>query len=308
MKLLSLFFFILIKTYILSQGNLEFLNKNIPKRFETTNRLKFFNSLNCDSISSTNKFYNLTDFNLLTDKNGIGAKYLEEQAITDSLYYNGFLFSGLMKITNESKIKKIINYTDGPLNRIEYMFDSNQLLVNETHFRDGKNYFGRDWENGKIQCQNNDIQNGTTESFCISNGQFDFYSIDIKNNAFYFSKTYHFNSLEISSFRAFYSNYKICNEILEIDYYPGFLMSRYEYITKCSNNIVGKETTYFLNKKIKSEGNYIYPESSNFNARDKNNRVKFGTWKYYDLAGQIIKIVTYNDMGYEINCIGNCDQ
>jgi hypothetical protein len=307
-KLMFTVLFSLLNTLIFSQKYVELLKSQIPRRFETDEKLRYFRELECDSVNrtlcSSKNFNHLTDKNILSDKNGIGLKYLEDKALSDSVFYQGHLFVGLMKVIDDSGIKKIINYREGPLNRVEYDYDSNGSLSFEYHYLMGKEYINRWWENGKIRCQTiSPLINGTFESYCINaDRNFTFYSTVVKTDTSIFNKRYTFFNGEIETFKTSYSNLG-CTEILEVNYSAGFVMSRSEYILDCKFEIYSFETNYYL-RKIQSTGQYIYPATNRM--YEKTNRTKIGEWKYYDFNNIITKIISYDENGIEIGCKGDC--
>jgi hypothetical protein len=299
-----------ITTLIFSQKHVELLKSQIPKRFETYDRLRYFKSLKCDSVvgnfCSSKKFNHIVDKNRLSDKNGICVKYLDDKVLADSLYGYGVLFGGLMKEMGDSCIKRIIDYTNGPLNRIDYLYDLSGELIMETQYFKGKEYISRVWRNGKIHCQSiAPLFNGTFESFCFNeDGYFLFYAIIEKNDTSFTYKKYSYSSIEIESFLISYQDIG-CTEILEVNFYPGFVISRSEYIQDCIFEINSFEANYYYSLGLKSTGQFSYPSKNIL--REKSDRTKTGEWKYYDLDNMVKKIVKYDEKGIEIECKGDCN-
>lgn len=310
-KLIITILFSLLNAFIFSQGYLELLKSQIPLRFETDERWHYFRELACDSVvgsfCSSKTFNHITDKNKLSNKIGIGLKYLDDKTFSDSVFYQGILFAGLMKVVDESGIKKIIDYSEGPLNRVEYDYDSSGALIFETHYHKGKEYISRFWQNGKISSQNVSPLikiNGTFESFGIdTNRCFTSYSMVVRNDTAILNKFYTFENSDIKTFKISYQNLG-CTEILEVNYSPGFAISRSEYIMDCIFETYSFETNYYL-RKIQSTGRYIYPATNKMH--EKTNRTKIGEWKYYDFNNIIKKVVTYNENGVEIGCKGECN-
>lgn len=311
MKILMLsVLFSVFNNLVFSQDHVDFLKSQTPERFELYDKLKYFQSLNCDSLvgsfCTSKSFDHLTDKNVLTDRNNIGLKYLSDDALADSVYYKGLLCVGLVKVIDNYGIRKIINYNNGPLNRIVYEYDSQGLLKYETHYLNGELYIEREFGNGKLICQwVMPLIFGTFESFCIEDGNFTNYTIFVQNDTLFLSKKYDFTGPEIKKFKISYTGKIGCKEILEVDYFPGFVVSRSEYITDCGVQVNSFEANYFLNRKVQSSGRYIYPIT---NVKyEKTNRTKIGEWKFYDLNSVVKKIVRYDDNGDFIDCKGECD-
>jgi antitoxin component YwqK of YwqJK toxin-antitoxin module len=291
----------------------EFLVSQIPDRYETDERWRYLRELSCDSVvgsfCSSKTFNHITDKNKLSNKIGIGLKYLDDKTFSDSIFYQGILFAGLMKVIDESGIKKIIDYSEGPLNRVEYDYDSSGALLFETRYHKGKEYISRFWQNGKISSQNVSPLikiNGTSESFGIdANRCFTWYSMVVRNDTSILNKLYTYSNVDIETFKISLNDLQGCNEIFEVNYHPGFVISRSEYITDCIIEIYSYETNFHLNRKIQSTGQYVYPATNRMH--EKTNRTKIGEWKYYDLNNIIKKIITYDENGVEIECKGECN-
>jgi antitoxin component YwqK of YwqJK toxin-antitoxin module len=300
-----------LSTFSYSQKHLELLKRQLPIKDELKDRVLQLQLFNCDSLPenfcSSRSFNHLTDKNKLTDKNGIGLKYLNNDALKDSIFFEGYLFGGLMKIVADSKISTIIDYRKGPQNRVQYDYDSNGDLINEVHYINGKEIISRFWEKGEIFCQNiNPIINGTFESFCFDDNRFfTYYLIVETNDTSTLVKKYNFNKGEIESFKTSYRENYGCTEIFEINYFPDFSISRNEYILDCVFDVNSFEANYYPNQNILSKGRYIYPTADI--KREKSKRTKVGEWKFYDSNNLVKKLVTYDKNGVEIDCKGECD-
>ena len=299
-------------TFSFSQKHLEILKKQIPLKNELKDRLLYLQLFNCDSLPenfcSSKSFNHITDKNNLSDKNGIGLKYLSDEALKDTIFFQEYIFGGLMKIVNDSNISTIIDYRKGSQNRVEYVYHTNGDLINEVHYLKGRQFISRNWDKGEIWCQNIDpIINGTSESFCFDNNRlFTFYCLDEKNDSSLLSKKYNFNKGNIESFKTSYRKYKGdygCTETFEINYFPNFNISRTEYILNCTFDIISFEANYDQEQNIQSSGRYIYPVSW---IPEKSKRTKIGEWKFYDSNNLVRKLVTYDENGIEIECKGEC--
>ena len=212
-----------------------------------------------------------------------------------------------MKEIGEYGITRIIDYREGPLNRIVYDYDSNGYLTNETHYWKGKEYMTRWWENNKISCQSvAPVKNGSSESFCFTEDRyFSYYFVATRTDTSSLSKMYQYSSVEIISFQVGYKGEVGCREVLEIDYFPGFVIKRNEYILDCTFEIISIEINLSNLSRIESKGRYSYPYTNTTFEKDK--RKKIGEWKYYDNYNIIKKIVVYDKNGNEIECKGECN-